>query len=64
MGLVAGQAVHKQGNMKSGLMEIILRRGSKTDLRNRRSDQDGDTEQLHNDGDVSEPYIIIVMGQL
>ena len=60
MGLVAGQAVHKQGEMKSGL--IILRR--KTDLINRRSDQGGDTEQLHNDGDVSEPYIIIVMGQL
>ena len=58
MGLVAGQAVHKQGKM------IILRRDSKTELINRRSDQGGDTEQMHNDGDVSEPYIIIVMGQL
>ena len=58
MGLVAGQAVHKQGKM------IILRRDSKTELINRRSNQGGDTEQLHNDGDVSEPYIIIVMGQL
>ena len=58
MGLVAGQAVHKQGKM------IILRRDSKTELINRRYDQGGDTEQMHNDGDVSEPYIIIVMGQL
>ena len=50
--------------MKSGLdMEIILRR---EELRSRRCGEGagGREEQPHNDGDVSEPYIIIVMGQL
>ena len=63
MRLVTDQALHRQGKrsqkMKSGLMEIILRRELATEFRS-----PGDPEHPQNDGEVSEPYIIIVMGQL
>ena len=49
-------------------MEIILRREwNLAELRSQRSGEGAGgkkEEHPHNDGDVSEPYIIIVMGQL
>ena len=45
-------------------MQTNLRKKSNTESRTQRQSRWEEGEHLQNDGDVSEPYIIIVMGQL
>ena len=45
-------------------MQTNLRKKSNTESRTQRQSRGEEGEHLENDGDVSEPYIIIVMRQL
>ena len=63
MRLVTDQALHREGERIEEMARELISR----ELRSERSERQGagcEPEQPRNDGDVSEPYIIIVMGQL